>query len=64
MDRSVKGILDQLGAGQPVCMAGSLPANCTTDAKLHGAQSTYCASYCSERDQFRGVAGDSLNCAR
>jgi len=54
---SVKGILDQLGAGQPVCIPGSLPANCTTDAMLSSAASTYCASYCVERDQFRGVAG-------
>ena len=54
---SVKSIIDELGAGQPHCIPGPLPANCTTDAKLHSAHSTYCASYCVERDQFRGVAG-------
>ena len=38
-------------------MPGPLPPNCTTDAMLSSAKSTYCASYCVERDQFRGVAG-------
>ena len=54
---SVKSIIDELGAGQPICLPGPLPTNCTSDLKLHGATSTYCASYCVERDQFRSVAG-------
>merc|ERR1712070_820184 len=38
-------------------MGGPLPASCNTGRKQHGAHSTYCASFCSERDSFLGIAG-------
>ena len=49
--------MDVMGAGQPVCREGPLPANCTTDAMLSGAANTFCATYCVERDTYLGVAG-------
>lgn len=53
---SVRSIIEHLGAGQPVCTPGPLPANCTgwhysVEGQLR------CESYCVERDAFLGVAG-------
>jgi hypothetical protein len=46
-----------MGAGQPTCLPGPLPANCSGDLMLQGPENTVCASYCVERDQYLGVAG-------
>jgi hypothetical protein len=54
---SVKGIVENLGAGMPTCTEGPLPASCKTGKKQHGAHNTYCATFCSERDSFMGIAG-------
>jgi len=54
---SIQALVDVMGAGQPTCVQGPLPPNCTTDAMLHGADNARCASYCVERDQYIGVAG-------
>merc|ERR1712176_889280 len=53
---SVRGIIEDLGAGMPECIDEPLPTKCITPHN-HGSFSTHCASYCSERDAFRGVAG-------
>eukprot|EP01047_Picozoa_sp_COSAG01_P037120 COSAG01_NODE_2930_length_6835_cov_82.625891_5_plen_282_part_00 len=55
--QSIEMLVNVMGAGQPSCVPGPLPANCTSDAMLHGAANTYCASFCVERDQYLGVAG-------
>jgi len=53
---SVQSIIEHIGAGQPVCTPGPLPANCTgwhysVDGQLK------CESFCVERDAFLGVVG-------
>ena len=42
---SIQALVDVMGAGQPVCRTGPLPANCSTDAMLSGAANTFCATY-------------------
>lgn len=54
---SMQQVIEVMGAGQPTCIPGPLPPNCTTDLMLNGAANIYCASYCVERDQYLGVAG-------
>ena len=54
---SIAQVLNVMGAGQPDCIPGALPANCTTDQMLTGDANIYCASFCVERDQYLGVAG-------
>ena len=53
---SVSSIIDNIGAGQPACIPGPLPANCTY---YDGGrdQNTFCASYCVERGPFLDVPG-------
>lgn len=52
---SVAGIIQAIGAGQPTCIPGPLPVNCT--GRLRGAESVWCASFCVERDEFLRVPG-------
>lgn len=53
---SVRSIIEHIGAGQPVCNPGPLPANCTgwhysVDGQL------WCESFCVEREAFLRVPG-------
>merc|ERR1712022_14418 len=41
----------------PDCVEGPLPASCNTGHKQRSAHSTYCASFCSERNAFLSIAG-------
>lgn len=53
---SVAGIIEQIGAGQPDCSPGPLPANCSglvTNPMAHLA----CSSNCEERDAFLRAPG-------
>ena len=52
---SVAGIIQAIGAGQPDCIQGPLPVNCT--GRLRGAESVWCGSHCVERDEFLRVPG-------
>ena len=54
---SIQAVLNVMGAGQPHCTEGPLPANCTGDKMLSGEQNAFCASFCVERDQYLGVSG-------
>ena len=54
---SIEALVNVMGAGQPHCIPGPLPSNCTGDLMLHGKDNTLCASYCVERDAYLGVAG-------
>jgi len=51
---SVTGIIAEIGAGQPKCIAGPLPKNCTS-FDGGGPLATYCSSHCSEVEQFLAV---------
>ena len=55
---SVYGIIQEIGAGQPTCIEGDLPAKCFVRASHE--LNTECASYCTERDSFLRVRGDNL----
>ena len=52
---SVAAIIQAIGAGQPDCIPGPLPVNCT--GRLRGAESVWCGSHCVERDEFLRVPG-------
>ena len=52
---SLSGIIEEIGAGQPDCIPGPLPASC--HGRLSHGTSTRCASYCVERDAFLSVPG-------
>lgn len=52
---SVAAIIQAIGAGQPNCIPGPLPINCT--GRLRGAESVWCGSHCVERDEFLRVPG-------
>jgi alpha-galactosidase len=56
---SLAGIIEEIGAGQPECVPGPLPANCTGRLRSNTKPtSTWCASYCVERrDAFLAVPG-------
>ena len=54
---SLSAAIEMIGAGQPDCLPGPLPANCTDPPFLMGAKSTWCASHCVEREAFLSVAG-------
>ena len=53
---SVAGIIANIGAGQPECVPGPLPKNCSG---FDGgkAKNTFCASHCVEREAFLRVPG-------
>lgn len=51
---SVQGIIDEIGAGQPTCIPGPLPADCFN--RIGSDLSTFCASHCVERDNFLAIA--------
>jgi len=54
----VEGIINEIGAGQPTCKPGPLPANCTGRLRSNTKPtSQYCASFCIERDEFLRVPG-------
>lgn len=52
---SLSSIIEEIGAGQPECTPGPLPANCS--GRLSHGDSTRCAAYCVERENFLAVPG-------
>jgi hypothetical protein len=52
--QSMRRAIEEIGAGQPECMPGPLPDNCTGWGY---PPSTWCASFCVERDSFLSIAG-------
>ena len=48
---SVASIIEEIGAGQPACIPGPLPAACYGGRQ--GRQGIRCSSYCSEVAHFR-----------
>ena len=50
----MRGIVEEIGAGQPTCIPGPLPANCT-GFDGGGPRNTACAQYCVEVEPFLAV---------
>ena len=58
---SVESIVEEIAAGQPDCVPGPLPANCTGRLRsTTSPTSTYCASFCVEREGFLSVPGPGV----
>lgn len=53
---SIAGIIEQIGAGQPDCTPGPLPANCS-GVVTRPAAHLACSSNCGERDAFLRAPG-------
>ena len=51
---SVAAIVEHIGAGQPDCLPGPLPAECLG---WHYPVDVRCESFCVERDQFLAIPG-------
>eukprot|EP01045_Picozoa_sp_COSAG04_P011857 COSAG04_NODE_777_length_10358_cov_1284.125061_5_plen_76_part_00 len=51
---SVAAIVEHIGAGQPECLPGPLPAECLG---WRYPVDVRCESFCVERDQFLAVPG-------